>query len=223
MKQEFLYITDEDFHENGSLKNPVINPDNKLEEYYPEFSKVNFELKLTVVKKPTKEEKESPIYKDIFEKIGREEIMSFKETAQNKHFSKVLLNGFRQEHFDYVASYLKDATEVLYLFKCPKINDLSALAEFKKLKYLCVYWNNSLESLWNMEKNTSIEALSFITVSKIKNISDLQNSKVRYVNFDSSDNCGNKKECIFLNPNVFENMPDLKHLKLFYKNLEVDY
>ena len=111
---------------------------------------------------------------------------------------------------------------IIYFFKCPRIHDLSALAQFAKLKCVHIYWNNSLESLWNMTDNKQLKVISCIMISKLSKIEALKQSHVKYICFDSSDNNGNAKKALF-DVSVFEQMPYLKHLSLTYSDNIIDY
>ena len=221
MKKKYLYVTDS--FEGTHSGDTVIFNDHKLKKYYPDFYEAKYDLKLLITTKPTKAEKESPIYNSIYEEIGSEDISALKDCALNKNAKRVILNGFGQEHFDYIAPYLKDKTEILFLFKCPRISDLSPLADFKELKCLYIYWNNKLEKLWDMKNNTKLEILSFISISKLSCVNALKDSTVKYISFDSTGNYPNKKDCLIEDMSAFEQMPQLQHLKLVYKNCDVDY
>ena len=221
MKKKYLYVTDsfEGTHSGGT----VIFNDHKLKKYYPDFYEAKYDLKLLITTKPTNAEKESPIYNSIYEEIGSEDISDLKDCALNKNAKRVILNGFGQEHFDYIAPYLKDKTEILFLFKCPLISDLSPLADFKELKCLYIYWNNKLEKLWDMKNNTKLEILSFISISKLNCVNALKDSTVKYISFDSTGIYPNKKDCLIEDMSVFEQMPQLQHLKMVYKKCNIDY
>ena len=222
MKRRNIYLTDKSWFENGAHKNPVSVLDHKLESLYPECYSLNYDLKLLVSKESTKEEKDSWFYNDSIEKLGSFDISSFDNAVKESDSRSVLLIGFNQEIFEYLIPLIEDTVEVLYLFKCPKINDLSSLAKCKKLKGLHIFWNNSLENLWDMKENRGLKVLSFLSVMKLKNIATLENSCVEYITFDSSDNTGNKKEMLF-DLATFEAMSGLKHLRLLYKSTNVDY
>lgn len=223
MEKKYLYVTDESFFDSSSLKNPVACLDGKLEKYYPEYFENNYDLRLLVKHESAKAERESPIYNDIFEEIGSNDISVLKDSAVKNKAEKVLLNGFSQEHFDYIAPYIKDTTEVMYLFKCPRIRDLSFFAEFKKLKCLFIFWNNSLESLWDMKNNSDLEVLSFVNISKLRDISGLKNSTVKYITIDSTGVYPDPKELLIEDISVFDKLSGLKHLKLLYKKCRIDY
>ena len=217
MKNNYLYVTNEALSHNSSQTDLVL--DNKLGEHYPDLYETVYDLKLMV----TEAEKNSPIYNGIYEEIGSDDITVLKDSAMKNNAKRVKLTGFKQEPFDYIAPYIKETTEVLYLFKCPKIKDLSALSDFPNLKCLSVYWNNSLQKLWDMKNNRALEVVSFVSISKLRDVSSLKNSNVKYVTFDSADNCGNKKECLIEDLSVFDEMANLKHLKIVYKNLNIEY
>lgn len=222
-KNDYVFITSEQWFDRLSLKNPIETLDHKLQEFYPEFYNVNYDLRLLISKTPTETEREYFAYNDYLDRFGSSDIEVFKKLAETGSNKNIFLNGFRQEHFEYLAPYIKETTEILYLFKCPKIYDLSLLSEFKQLKCVHIFWNNSLKNLWNMENNKELSVLSFISVSKISSIDTLINSNVEYITIDSSDNVGNEKECLLKSVEAFSNISKLKHLNLHYKNIKVYY
>ena len=222
MKNKFVYITDCEWFESTSLKNPIEFLDHNLQDKYPKFYEKEYDLRMLVTEKPSAKEKAVPFYNDYREKYGSEDIRVLKDAASSANARNVFLNGFDQEHFEYIIPYIKDSAEVLYLFKCPKISDLSMLSELKNLKCLFVYWNNSLEVLWNVKDNTRLKVISFISIMKIKNIETLLGSNIEYITFDSSDNNDNKKNILF-DKSVFDKMPNLKYLKVCYKEIDIDY
>lgn len=218
-KKGFIYITDKEYTENGALKNPVIHSDIKFEEIFQEFGLINYDLKLIVTTPPTEEEinNTSIPYNDYRERYGTTDISCFDKAINENEGKNILLCGFKQEHWEYIAPLIKDKCEIIYFFKCPKIKDLSALSKFQNLKCVRIYWNNSLETLWEMKDNSLLEVISFVTISKLKHIESLKKSTVKYINFDSSDIIGNNKKEMLFDEKVFEDMPDLKALRLIYK------
>ncbi len=222
MKKRFVYICNSKYFEAGATRNPILAPDAKLDMFYPEYYRLNYDMKLLVTKPATEAEKQTVAYNDYRERYGSYDIKSLKEAILNGDTKNVLLNGFDQAHFLYVAPFLQDSTEVLYLFKCPKINDLSALSNFKNLKCLFIFWNNSLESLWDMTNNTELKVMSFSATSKLKSIDTLESSMLEYLHINSADNCGNKKPMLF-DMTVLDKIPTLKHLSLSFTRLKIDY
>lgn len=197
----------------------------RLSDMYPQYENLIYDLNFVAKKPMTSMEKSilSELFPaDSFEDDASPDINVFRLAAEKSPARNVFLNGFRQEHFDYVAPFIKDKVEVLYLFKCPKITDLSALSEFSKLRCVCLSWNNSLESLWDMRNNKELRALSFENISKLAHIETLKDSNLEYVSFDSIDNSSNRKQMLF-DRSVFDEMPNLKHLRLVYSRVFVDY
>lgn len=223
MKNDYVFITSEQWFDSVSQKNPINTLDHKLRDFYPEFYSVNYDLRLLVSKAPAEIEIQFFAYNDYLDRFGANDIEVLKKAAETGNNKNVFLNGFRQEHFEYLVPYIKETTEILYLFKCPKIHDLSLLSEFKKLKCVHIFWNNSLKNLWNMRNNRKLSVLSFISVSKISGIDTLINSNVEYITIDSSDNVGNEKECSLENVETLNYVSNLKHLNLNYKNIKIDY
>lgn len=212
MKKKYVYITAEERFEDFPRRNPIRFLDHKLEHIYPEFYVVDYDLRLLA----TEVESDLRGYHDIWERHGDPDIEVLADAAKKRPAKNVFLNGFRQEHLEYIAPYIKDTVEVLYFFKCPKIKDLSVLSEFKELRCVLIFWNNALETLWDMSTNTKLKVISFEFVTKLREIETLKKSSVEYATFDSADNCGNRKEMLF-DRSVFADVPKLKHLTLAYK------
>lgn len=219
MSSKDLYITCTDYFEETALKNPIIFNDIYLDNKYPDYFEASYGVRIIATKKPTKEEREFPIYNDYRDRYGNADIYSIDKCINDNDATNVFLNGFSQKQFNYIAPLIKDKVKILYLFKCPKIKNLSVLSEFRNLECVLIYWNNSLETLWNMENNNNLKALSFETISKLKDIDSLAKSTVEYINFHSMYPNGLIKEMLF-DKATFYKMPNLKQLNLQYKNVD---
>lgn len=222
MKNDSVFITTKEFFESTSLRNPICSMDHKLELIFPNFYSVSYDTKLLATKAATDAEKQFPFYNDYREQFGTTSILALDTAIINADAKQVFLNGFDQKQFLYIAPKIKDTAEILYLYKCPRINNLSVLAQFHKLKCLHIYWNNSMESLWDMRHNKQLQVLSFTSVSKLSKIAALVDSCVEYVSLDSEDNNGHTRKVLF-DTSVFNQMPHLKHLSLRYSDCVIDY
>ena len=67
-----------------------------------------------------------------------------------------------------------------------------------------------------------LKVISFVYVTKMRNIDALENSNVQYITFDSSDNYGLKQPILF-DRSVLSRLSGLKHLSLVYKDCNIDY
>ena len=213
MKNSYVYITNSNWFEDTSLKNPICVSDHNLSQIYPEYDSVHYDLKILATKSATPQEKDFPGYNDYREKYGQTDISAIDHAVMNSTAKNVFLNGFNQKQFEYIAPLIKDSTEILYLFKCNKISDLSVLSEFHKLKCLFVFGNSSLEGLWDMRQNDNLKILSFVYVTKLRHIDSLVDSRLEYINYDSSDNSGNKHKLLF-DKSIFGRIKTLNHLFL---------
>ena len=215
MKKDYYYISDPKYFENSSLKNPIRTHDHALETYFPEFYAPHYDTRFVAVPAPSPEEKEYWCYNDYRERYGSTDIQSLHDALENSNPKCIFLNGFNQKQFLFIAPKIKDTAEVIYFFKCPKIKDLSVLSQFKNLKCVHIFWNSSLETLWDMKDNRQLKVISFDAITKLRNIESLRDSSVEYLRFDSSDNSGNTKLILF-DPSVLDQMPQLKHISLVY-------
>lgn len=153
MKRDSIFITAMEWFESTSLRNPISTLDHKLEQYFPDRYSVDYDTKLLAAKMPTKEERQFPFYNDYREQFGTTDISVLDAAVMNAPAKNIFLNGFNQDQFLYIAPKIKDTAEIIYFFKCPRIFDLSVLSQFTKLMCVHIYWNNSLESLWDMTGN----------------------------------------------------------------------
>lgn len=218
MKKNAIYITDSQWFEAGALKNPITAEDHTLKEHFPEFYSVSYDLRILAAKTPTMQEKSAPFYNEYREKYGQAELSAIDDAVSRCESKNVFLNGFDQAQFEYIAPLLRERTELLYLFKCLKLRDLSPLSEFRNLKCVCIFGNNALESLWDMKNNSALKALSFVNIKKLRNVETLIDSCLEYICFDSMDNSGNKEEMLF-DPSVLSQIKSLKHVSLNYKGI----
>ncbi len=210
---KYVYITSNEWFETTSLKNPICVLEHNLDKIYPEYYSVDYDLKIVATKPATPQEKVFAGYNDYREKYGQADISAVGDAVENSTAKSLFLNGFNQKQFEYIAPLIKDTAEILYLFKCNKICDLSMLSEFHKLKCVFIYGNSALERLWNMHQNDELKILSFVYVTKLQYIDTLTDSGLEYFSYDSSDNCGNKREILF-DESVFQRIKTLKHLYL---------
>lgn len=218
MNNKSIYIYKDEWFDSTALENPLITDDHKLDSFYPEYYELNYDVRLLA----TEENKIEDQFNDYKQRYGTKDFNELIDYVIKKNPQTVLLDGFDQQQFDYIMDYIKDV-KILYLFKCNKIKDLSKLSNCINLECLHIDWNNKLESLWNMSYNTNLKVLSFDRISKLSKIDDLINTNIEYISFDSRKNLGQTKYEFNSNMDVFKQMKNLKHLKLYYKNVKVDY
>lgn len=218
MNKKSIYIYNDKFFDHTMLSNPHNTLDHKLNDCYPEYYEVNYDVRLLA----TEENEIADQFNDYKQRWGTKDFNELINYVIKKNPQNVLLNGFDQQQFDYIIDYIKDV-KILYLFKCNKIYDLSKLSNCSNLECLHIDWNNKLESLWNMSNNANLKVLSFDRISKLSEINDLINTNIEYITFDSRNNLGQTKYEFSGNLDVFKQMKKLNHLKLHYKNLKVDY
>lgn len=218
MNKKSIYIYKDEWFESTMLCNPLSTDDHKLDVFYPEYYEVNYDVRLLA----TEENEIEDQINDYKQRYGTENINELIDYVIKKNPQVVLLNGFDQAQFDCVIDYIKDV-KILYLFKCNKIMDLSKLSNCINLECLHIDWNNKVESLWDMKGNTKLKVLSFLRINKLSKIDDLVNTNIEYITFDIRNLLGQTKYEFNGNVDIFKQMKNLKHLKLQYKNVKVDY
>lgn len=154
MNKKCIYIYNDEWFDSTMLSNPHNTLDHKLDDFYPEYYELNYDVRLLT----TEENEIEDQFNDYKQRYGTKDINELKGYVIKKNPQAVLLNGFDQEQFDYIIDYIIDV-KILYLFKCNKIYDLSKLSNCSNLECLHIDWNNKLESLWNMRNNANLKSI----------------------------------------------------------------
>jgi hypothetical protein len=233
MSDKYCFVADEEFFLNtGYFKNPIGTLDHKLQQFFPNFSLVHYDLRIIAHKIPVfpkskvneeLREKCPVLFFDPFIEVSLSRIDYLKEIALNKLAKTIYLNGFTLEQFKYIVPYIKNTAEIIFFNKCNSIDDLSILSEFPNLQCVHIYWNNKLKSLWDMKGNKRLKALSFDFITKLQNVDGLKESTVEYLCLSGESPSGYKVDFLVEDKSVFQKVPNLKHLTLNFKKLWVDY
>ena len=72
--------------------------------------------------------------------------------------SAIQVSQLTQKEFDYFVEKYGDNFESIYFFGNPKVKDLSALSQLKKVKYLLFYYVRGT-SLWDMRGNENLKGI----------------------------------------------------------------
>ncbi len=84
MDSRYLYIFDTEWFEHTALKNPICTSDHTLEEKFPEFYSLNYDVRILATKESTADEKVSPFYNDYRERYGVRTLSFFDEVFAHK-------------------------------------------------------------------------------------------------------------------------------------------
>lgn len=88
-----------------------------------------------------------------------------KEMQFHKNPKHVQVSCLTQDEFDVFVTKYADRYDSIYFFQNPKVKDLSALAQLRKVQYLLFYNFRSAKQLWDMSQNVSLKGI-FISESK---------------------------------------------------------
>ena len=98
MNKKSIYIYNDDWFDQTALSNPRITLDHKLDDYYPEYYEVNYDVRLLA----TEEDEIADQFNDYKQRYGTKDINELKGYVIKKNPQAVLLDGFDQEQFDYI-------------------------------------------------------------------------------------------------------------------------
>ncbi|WP_082281523.1 internalin [Leptospira kirschneri] len=134
-------------------------------------------------------------------KILKERIDTIKSNPQA---NTIQISGLRQDTFNYFVENYASQFETIYFWKCPLVEDLSALSKLKSIQYILFYWNQRAIRLWDMSKNSSLKGVAIDDFTRIHELTDFASSEtIEEIHF------GNKVWTKF----VVESLSPLVHCK----------
>lgn len=89
-------------------------------------------------------------------KITREQIDAIQQLP---HREAITISGLRQDTFEYFIVQYGDRFKAIYFWKCPRIEDLTALEQLKDIQYVLFFWNQKVTRLWSLAKNPKLKGL----------------------------------------------------------------
>lgn len=107
-------------------------------------------------------------------KIAKETIDSIQDYSS---LSAITLSGLTQETFEYFIENYGGQFIAINFWKCPRIQDLSSIADLKDLQYLTFFWNQKASNLWDFSKSISLRGLSISDFTRLKDLTDLEKSE----------------------------------------------
>lgn len=139
--------------------------------------------------------------------IGRE-TKNIERLQFFSNLNKLWIQSVNQNQFDTILSLVNP--KMLYIYDM-RVEDLSLLSSLTNVEVLALEWNTKATKLWDLSTNTSLRALSVKDLSKLNDISTLQNNKI----LELLDLSGGDWDSLRLNSlEPLRNLPHLKYLGL---------
>ncbi len=104
--------------------------------------------------------------KTTFEDIDR--------LAQYPDIEIVTISGLNQETFEYFIKKYGRQFKAIRFFKNKMVSDWSLLGSLPKLEYIYWFFNQHIDSFWDMSKNISLKGICIEDFSKIKSIQGIE-------------------------------------------------
>lgn len=127
------------------------------------------------------------------------------------------ISGLNQEGFERVVSDHGQRFSAIHFWKCPRIEDLSALETLPGLRLVSFYWNQRASRLWDLSKTPNLVGLRFYDFTRLHDLSDLA-SGGSLVELDFGDAVWDKSVFETLEP--LAALHALKALKLSAKRID---
>lgn len=87
--------------------------------------------------------------------------------------SEISISGLTQDTFEYLIAHYGSQFKAISFWKCPLVNDLTALETLKKIEYIVYFWNQRTEQLWDLSKNTLLKGFGFDDFTRMHDLSQL--------------------------------------------------
>lgn len=84
------------------------------------------------------------------------------------------ISGLDQATFESLVAHYGKQLSAIEFWKCPRIADLSPLADLPDLQLVAFYWNQRATRLWNMSRNPRLTGLCFEDFTRLHDLRDLQ-------------------------------------------------
>lgn len=111
----------------------------------------------------------------------------------------IVISGLRQDTFEYFISRYGKQFKAVSLWKNKLISDLSPLSALTDVEYVCIFFNQRADSLWDMSDNRKLTGLSISDFSRLHNI-DLIRTGRSLKSFSLYDRVEGKMEIYSLKP-----------------------
>ena len=86
------------------------------------------------------------------------------------------VSGLDQATFETLVQRHGQQFAALHFWKCPRIEDFSALESLPNLALVSIYWNQRATRLWNLAKTPKLRGLEFEDFTRIRDLEDLRNA-----------------------------------------------
>lgn len=85
----------------------------------------------------------------------------------------IKVSDLREKELNYLVDTYGNQIHYIYLFKCNKIADLSALGRLKNLCYVIAYWNIKAKQFWDMSNNENLLGIKVYGFTGLTNLDDI--------------------------------------------------
>ena len=89
----------------------------------------------------------------------------------------IIISGLRQDTFEYFINRYGKHFRAISLWKNKLISDLSPLSSLTDVEYICIFFNQRTDSLWDMSDNRKLTGLSISDFSRLHNIELIRTGK----------------------------------------------
>lgn len=87
---------------------------------------------------------------------------------------RLKISGLTQQSFEYLIDQYGARFRTLDLWKCPRIEDLSPLADLEGVAEISIYWNQKAERLWDMSGNRALMKVSLSDFRRLHALDELE-------------------------------------------------
>ena len=104
-------------------------------------------------------------------KMSKQELSSIERCPQA---TALVVSGLSQDSFEFLVSTYGHQFTGIYLWKCPRIEDLTPLEALPQLTFAAAYWNQRAMRLWDCGRTPRLRGLEFRSFGRLRDLSDVQ-------------------------------------------------
>ncbi len=104
---------------------------------------------------------------------GKVSLDELKRLADSPTATALTISGLEQKSLEFLCEHVGAPFTAIHFWKCPRIEDLSALEAMPQLTHVAFYWNQRATRLWNLARTPRLRGLHFDDFTKLQDLSDL--------------------------------------------------
>lgn len=104
---------------------------------------------------------------------GKATLADLEQLPERPDATAIQISGLDQRMFERLVAEYGRQFRGLYLWKCPRITDLSPIQDLPQLTHVACYWNQRATRLWDLSATPNLRGLHFEDFTRLTALDDL--------------------------------------------------